>query len=100
MKLKSDHAFWSYDPAEITAESISDEMLIQKTLTHLDLEDINFLFRCYQPNFIKKVWREQMATQGDYMRSLNLFLAWYYFKIKNPRKYLKTVETKNIKRYD
>ena len=99
-ELKNNHVFWSYNNAKITIRSISDEMLIQKTLTHLDIKEINLLFHYYKPNFIKKVWREQMAIQGDYLRTLNRFLAWYYFDIKKPDKYLKTIETKRLKHYD
>jgi len=99
-KLKNENIFWSYNPAKINIKNISDEVLIQKTLTHLDIEDIDLLFYYYKYDFIKKVWREQMAIQGDYMRSLNRFLAWYYFDIKKPDRYLKTIETKHFKQYD
>jgi len=66
----------------------------------LDIEDIDLLFYYYKFDFIKKVWREHMAMQGDYLRSLNRFLAWYYFDIKKPDRYLKTIETKHLKQYD
>lgn len=99
-RLKKHHAFWSYDVAKITVRNIPDEILIEKTFIHLDLEDIRLLFIHYKPGFIKKVWRERMAARGDYMRTLNKFIAWYYFDIKNPEKYLKTIETKYIKAYD
>ena len=99
-KLKRKHAFWSYDASKINYKNIPDEILIAKTLFHLDMEDINLLFCYYKADFIKKAWREELAPQGDYMRNLNKFIAWYYFGIKNPNKYLKTIETKFINRYD
>ena len=99
-KLKKRNAFWSFNAAKITVQNIPDEILIAKTLFHLDMEDINLLFRYYEVDFIKKAWREELAPQGDYMRNLNKFIAWYYFGIKNPNKYLKTIETKFINRYD
>ena len=99
-KLKNEHIFWSYDSAKINVRNIPDEMLIQKTLTHLDIGDIDLLFYYYKSDFIRKVWREQMAIQGDYLRVLNRFLAWYYFDIKKPDRYLKTIETKHLKQYD
>jgi hypothetical protein len=98
-KLKENHVFWSFDSSKIDVNNISDDFLITKTLIHLDLSDINMLFFYYKPDFIKKVWREQMAISGDYLWTLNRFLAWYYFGIKNPDKYLKTIETKHINRY-
>lgn len=75
---------------------IPDDKIILNTLTHLDLPEINTLFQIWDKKYIKKVWREQMAIQGDYYRTLNLFLAWRYFDIKEPRKYLKMIETKHI----
>lgn len=99
-KLKEEHAFWSYDVSKINVDNITDELLIVKTLRHLDIYDIDLLFHYYKFDFIKKVWREHMVIQGDYLWSLNKFLAWYYFRIKNPNKYLKTVETKHFNRYD
>ena len=99
-KLKNECVFWSYNPANITEDTVTNDILIEKTLTFLDIEDINLLFIYYKPNYIKKVWREKMACQGDYLFTLNRFLAWYYFKIKNPDKYLKRVENKHFKSYD
>jgi hypothetical protein len=99
-KLKNEHVFWSYNPVEITAEIVSDEIIIEKTLTYLDIEDIDLLFHYYKPQYIKKVWRNNMAHQGDYLYSLNRFIAWYYFKITNPDKYLKRIENKKFKSYD
>ena len=99
-KLKQQHAFWSYDASKINYRNISDEKLIIKAMTHLDLSDINLLFMYYKPDFIKKVWREQMAISGDYLYTLNRFFAWYYFGIKKPDRYLKAIKTKHIDKYD
>lgn len=41
-KLKQGNCFWSYNADSI--KNISDEILIEKTLLHLDLDDINRLF--------------------------------------------------------
>ena len=99
-KLKRQHAFWSYDASKINFRNIPDELLIIKTFTHLDISDINLMFMYYKPNFIKKVWREQMAISEKYLGTLNRFIAWYYFDIKKPDRYLKTIKTKQIKEYD
>ena len=37
-KLKQEHCFWSYN--EDSIKDIPDDMLIEKTLLHLDLEEI------------------------------------------------------------
>ena len=89
------NAFWSY--TNISAENISEEELIEKTFIYLDLKDINRLFELYSREYIRKVWRDKMAVQGDYLFDLNVMIALYYFDIKQPEKYLKRVERKHIK---
>lgn len=93
-KLIEENCFWSFDMTEV--EMVNDDMLILKTLIHLDLIDIDLLFLIYPKEKIKKVWREQMAIQGEYYYSLNLFFAWFYFSIKRPSSYLKMIESKHI----
>ena len=44
-KLKQEHCFWSYN--ENSIKDIPDDMLIEKTLLYLDLEEINQLFLIY-----------------------------------------------------
>lgn len=53
-KLKQEHCFWSYN--EDSIKDIPDDMLIEKTLLHLDLEEINQLFLVYPFKKIKQVW--------------------------------------------
>jgi hypothetical protein len=93
-KLISQNRFWSYDVQSNT--QIADDILIEKTLLYLDLSDINLLFKLFSFAKIKRVWRERLAIQGDYYRRINRFLAWKYFDIKQPDKYLKTVVTQHI----
>jgi hypothetical protein len=99
-RLVDGNYFWSYDLEGVTGDNISDEFLISQTLLHLDITDINLLFSYYKQAFIKKIWREQIAIHGDYYRTLNVFYAWYYFKIKRPERYLKMIETKHWNKYD
>ena len=80
--LKNEQVFWSYGPKQISIQNISDELLIVKTLTHLDIEYIDLLLSCYNSGFIKKVLREQMVIQVEFLLSINRFLAWYYFGVK------------------
>lgn len=91
LKVKS---FWSYD--DVSEESISDEDLIEKTFIHLDMEEISQLFEMFPKNYIRKVWTERMACQGEYLYPLNMMIAQYYFNIKNPRRFLHKHEMSRI----
>lgn len=93
-KLKEQNAFWSFDMSG--QQDVSDETIILKTLIHLDIDDINLLYQRYSKRMIKKVWREQLVIQGDYYKSLNRLIAWLYFDIKDPDRYIKTITTKHI----
>lgn len=93
-KLKAENCFWSY--SEDSVKDIPNDILIEKTLVHLDLPEINTLFQIFPYRQIKKVWLEQMVPQGEYLFTLNRFLAWYYFHIKRPDQYLKAMETRHL----
>jgi superfamily I DNA and/or RNA helicase len=90
-KLIEQNRLWSFDVSQ--EPSMPDDILIEKTLIYLDIDDINKLFTIYSFKKIKEVWRERLVIQGDYFKRLNRFLAWMYFDIKNPDKYIKTVIT-------
>lgn len=92
-KLKDEHCFWSY--AEDSVKNIPDEILIEKTLVYLDLDEIDSLFHLFPYKKIKKVWLEQLVPQGDYLYSLNRFFAWYYFHAKRPDQYIKSMATRH-----
>ena len=91
-KLKQEHCFWSYN--EDTISDISDDMLIEKTLLHLDLEEIDQLFQLYPYRKVKRVWLDHLVPQEEYLYTLNRFLAWYYFKAKLPDVYIKSMATR------
>ena len=74
-------------------------LLIEKTLIYLDIDEIDLLFSLYTYKKIKQVWRSRVAVQGDFYARLNRFLAWMYFGIKNPDRYLKAIETNQLKKY-
>ena len=94
-KLLKSNAFWSYsDPSE---EQVDDDTLIEKTLIHLDISDINRLFELFTREQLKKVWLERLVPQGDYLFNLNVMLAQLYFDIKNPEQYLRSQERKHVK---
>lgn len=65
---------------------------------YLDLPEIDAHFRLFSFRKVKKVWLEHMVPQGDYLYTLNRFLAWYYFHIKRPDTYLKSMETRHLNR--
>ena len=93
-KLKQENCFWSYNTDSIN--DISDEILIEKTLLHLDIEDINRLFIIYPFKKIKKVWLEYLIPREEYLYTLNRFFAWYYFKAKKPDTYIKSMATRHF----
>ena len=95
-KLKQEHCFWSYQEDTIT--NIPDDILIEKTLLHLDLEEINKLFKIYSAKKIKRVWLDYLVPQEEYLNTLNRFIAWYYFKIKYPDRYIKSMITRHYNR--
>lgn len=91
-KLKQERCFWSYAVEDIS--NIPDDILIEKTLLHLDLEDIDQLFKIYSLRKIKRVWLDYLIPQEEYLYTLNRFFAWYYFKIKYPDRYIKSMTTR------
>ena len=95
-KLKREQCFWSHNEDSIT--EIPDDILIEKTLLHLDLEEINQLFSIYPFEKIKRVWLDCLVPQEDYLYTLNRFLAWYYFKAKKPDAYIKSMATRRLNR--
>ena len=97
MKLKRENAFWSYQPESVTLRNCDDETLIYKTLVHLDINDIDRLFRIYDKAKIQDVWERELCIQGNFYRRLNKFLACYYFNITDPKKYIRKIERRHLK---
>lgn len=94
-ELSGVNAFWSYD--NVSAENVQDEELIEKVFIYLDLKGIAKLFELYPREYLRKVWREKMVIQGDYLFNLNVMIALYYFNIRQPEKYLKRIEREHLK---
>lgn len=86
-KLKEQHVFWSYQAQNI--QDISDDVLIEKVLIHLDIFEILELKKVYSKNKIRKVWQENLVTQEPYYHNLNSYFAWFLFGIKNYNLFLK-----------
>ena len=91
-KLIERNSFWSFK----MPQEIPDDILIEKTLIYLDLDDINKLFKLFPRKKIKQIWRDRLVIQGDYYLRLNKLLAWMYFDVKNPDRYIKTTIRKHI----
>lgn len=95
-KLKEENAFWSYDPSSVTLENYSDSQLIADTFRYLDLAEIKLLFEIYPYKKIKDSWLKLLVPEGEYLYTLNRFFAWYYFNIKDPDRYLKSMYTRHL----
>ena len=93
-RLRENHVFWSFEQ-DATAR-LSDWNLIKYVLIHLDLDDINYLFKIYPKKKIKKVWIEELIPQGEYLISMNICFALIYFDAKNPRIYVNSLMTRQF----
>jgi hypothetical protein len=86
-KLQDQNAFWSCSKPE--PADLSDSDLIENVIVHLDKREIKLLFQLFPKYYIQKVWRERLVSQEPYYHSLNKYMAYIFFGIKNPDKYLK-----------
>lgn len=76
-KLIEENCFWSHEKP--SADLINDDILIEKVLIYLDLEEINMLFSIYTSDKIKKTWINRIVSQEPYYHQLNEFIRWFYF---------------------
>ena len=88
-ELKGNHALWSYNHRAMTAETLTDEQIIEKVLLHLDMDAINLLFVLYPKKAIKKVWKQELCALEPRYHSSNILFAALFFGIKNPQRYVK-----------
>jgi hypothetical protein len=95
--LKKLNAFWSYNASKVSIKNISDDLFIEKALVHLDIIDLKKLFLLFPYKKIREVWRNQLCKQEPYYHGINTMLAYLYFNIKNPDRYLKTISNKHLK---
>jgi hypothetical protein len=94
-KLLDQKSFWSFEMPD--TQQVPDDILIEKTFLYLDIEDINLLFKIYPIKSIKQVWIDRLVVQGSYYARLNKLIAWMYFDIKQPERYLKRIENRQLK---
>ena len=95
-QLKKACAFWSYEPSSVTLNTMTDELLIEKVLVSLDVDDVNKLFLIFPKKTVKNVWKARLAPQEPYYHGVNKFLAYAYFGINNPERYIKTLCNQNF----
>ena len=93
-RLKEEHCFWSYEQSSVG--ELSDELLVELVLLHLDIEDIDLLFQILPYKTVKQAWLDNVVSQGERYYLLNVFFAWYYFSVKNPKRYVKAMATRAL----
>lgn len=92
-QLIKEKVFWSYENPE--SKMISDELLVEKVIVHLDMKEINMLFKLYDKNFILKAWKSGLPAMEPEYHSLNRMIAMVYFDIKHPDRFIKYYVNKN-----
>ena len=95
-RLIEENSFWSFD--KLSCQNLSDWNLIKQVLIRLDLDDIKYLFQLYPKKKIKQVWLQELVPQGDFLSAMNICFALLYFDAKKPRQYVKTMETRILKK--
>jgi len=94
-RLHQEHAFWPYDISGIN--QIPDDVLIEKVLLHLDIDDIKILFKLYPKTKIQRVWKDKMLAQEPLYHGLNRLYSFLLFDIKHPDRYIRYYKNKRYK---
>lgn len=92
--LNQECRLWSYDMQ--FKKDLPDDILIEKVMVYLDLEEIDMLFKLFSFQKIKRVWLDRLIPQENYLYSLNRFFAWFYFRAKRPDVYIKSMATRHF----
>jgi len=96
-KLRKLNVFWSYDlPSNL---DIPDEVLIEKVLLYLDMDEIRTLFALFEKKKIKNVWVERILCQEPMFHALNRLYAFLLFGIKDPDRYIRDQVNKRLKQF-
>lgn len=93
-KLKQQHCLWSYENDSV--QDIPDDVLVELVMLYLDIEEIDMLFQLLGYKAVKRAWIENVVAQGERYYNLNYFFAWYYFHVKQPRRYVKAMATRQL----
>ena len=81
-KLKDEHRFWSYESDSVN--DVPDDILIEKVLIYLDLDDIDKLFLILPYEQIRKSWIDNLIPLGERYYSLNRFFFFFFFNARKP----------------
>jgi hypothetical protein len=91
-EVDRENVFWSFDQSSLS--EISDDVLIEKVLLYLDIDDIKLLFRLFPVKKIQPVWKDSMLSQEPMYHQLNRLYAFLFFEIQNPDKYIRDFKNK------
>jgi hypothetical protein len=94
-KLIKRNAFWSYDKSSIVV--IPDDVLIEKVMLHLDIEDVQALFFLFPKKEIKKVWQDVVLPREPLYHNINKLYAFMFFDIEHADRYIRYYKNKHIK---
>lgn len=96
-KLRKLNVFWSFNvPPNL---DIPDEVLIEKVLLHLDMDEIRILFSLFEKKKIKKVWIERILCQEPMYHAQNRLYAFLLFGISDPDRYIRDQVNKRLKQF-
>ena len=93
-KLSVTNAFWSYDKSTLKIENISDNLLIENSFIHGDVEEIKLLFQIFPREKLQKVWNEKLIPDKRYYK-LNYYLGVCFFQIADTKEYIIKTSIKN-----
>jgi hypothetical protein len=96
-KLRRLNVFWSYDlPSNL---DIPDDVLIEKVLLYLDMDEIKTLCKLFERKKIKKVWVERILCQEPMYHAQNRLYAFLLFGIRDPDRYIRDQVNKRLKQF-
>jgi len=77
---KEKHLFWSYRK-DVTVDEMPDDIIIEQLLIYGDIDDLILLFKVYPYKQIYDVWLLHILSNKEWYKSINNFLADYFFKV-------------------
>lgn len=97
-ELLKSNAFWSFDKNTINSKTISDNLLIESTFIHGDIDEIKLLFKIFSGKKLLSVWKERLVPDKRYDR-LNYYLGVCFFHIPDTKAFIKKESNIN-RRYE
>ena len=86
-QLLKNNVFWSYDFNEEQGSCIPDELLIESTLLHGDVEQLFLLFSLFPESQLLNFWENSLVPHEKYRR-INHYLGLFFFHIKDISSFL------------